>query len=238
MIHLELAWTFFTIGLFSFGGGYAMVPLMEREIAAHGWLAAREFADIVAISQMTPGPIAVNAATYIGFRVAGVAGSAAATLGVFLPSLILVLLVARFLRKFKESRGVEGVLSGIRPATVGLIASAVVFFSGMSIIGPAADARGGGATLAAAAAGSAGASDSAAATAGAAGAAAAGSAALAGSAEGFFRLDPGWVLGLGSWEVRLSALLIFLVVLVGTRRFGLKPIPAVILSAALGLALP
>ncbi len=215
MIHLELAWTFFTIGLFSFGGGYAMVPLMEREIAAHGWLAAREFADIVAISQMTPGPIAVNAATYIGFRVAGVAGSAAATLGVFLPSLILVLLVARFLRKFKESRGVEGVLSGIRPATVGLIASAVVFFSGMSIIGPAAAGTGFGTT-----------GD------------AAGSAALAGSAEGFFRLDPGWVLGLGSWEVRLSALLIFLVVLVGTRRFGLKPIPAVILSAALGLALP
>ena len=72
MIFLELAFTFFKIGLFSFGGGYAMVPLMEREIAARGWLAAREFADIVAISQMTPGPIAVNAATYIGFRTAGV----------------------------------------------------------------------------------------------------------------------------------------------------------------------
>ena len=71
MIFLQLAWSFFTIGLFSFGGGYAMIPMMQGVIAAQGWLPAREFADIVAISQMTPGPIAVNAATYIGYRVAG-----------------------------------------------------------------------------------------------------------------------------------------------------------------------
>lgn len=205
MIYLELTFTFFKIGLFSFGGGYAMVPLMEREIAAHGWLIAQEFADIVAISQMTPGPIAVNAATYIGFRVAGIIGSAAATIGVFLPSLILVLLVARFLQKFKASRGVEGILSGIRPATVGLIASAVVFFSQMSILSldassdPGASGQGG---------------------------------------LGFLGLEPGWILALGSVEIKLPALAIFLVILLGMRKFGLKPIPAVLLSAALGLLLP
>lgn len=193
MIFLQLAWSFFKIGLFSFGGGYAMVPLMEREIAAHGWLAAAEFADIVAISQMTPGPIAVNAATYIGFRVAGVAGSASATFGVFLPSFILVLLVAHFLRKFKESRGVEAFLSGIRPATVGLIASAVIFFGRMSIF---SFIPGGG-----------------------------------------FGLGSGGIFRLGPVDIRLAALGIFLVVLVGMRRFGLKPIPGVILSAALGLVL-
>jgi chromate transporter len=217
MIFLELAWSFFKIGLFSFGGGYAMVPLMEREIAAHGWLAAREFADIVAISQMTPGPIAVNAATYIGFRVAGVAGSASATLGVFLPSLFLVLLVAHFLRKFKESPFIEGVLSGIRPATVGLIASAVVFFAEMSVFTaklPFRDilSRGAGAVRAA------------------------GEGAGPGSAAAF-GFAPGGVLNLGTVGVRLAALGIFLVILVGTKNFKLKPIPAVLLSAALGLAL-
>ncbi|MDR2588196.1 MAG: chromate transporter, partial [Spirochaetales bacterium] len=131
---LSLLWSFFKIGLLSFGGGYAMVPMMEGEIASRGWLAAREFADIVAISQMTPGPIAVNAATYVGFRVAGFAGSAAATLGVCLPSFILVIVTAHFLRKFKESLFVSSLLGGIRPATVGLIAAAVVFFARMSFL--------------------------------------------------------------------------------------------------------
>lgn len=133
MIYLELFWTFFKIGLFSFGGGYVMVPLLQKEIEVHGWLAASEFADIVAISQMTPGPIAVNAATYIGQRTAGIWGSIMATFGVSLPSFVLIIIVAHLFIKFKESRTIDRILQGIRPATAGLIASAVVFFAEMSI---------------------------------------------------------------------------------------------------------
>ena len=130
---LELTAAFFKIGLFGFGGGYAMVPLLEREIAAHAWLSTTEFLDIVAISQMTPGPIAVNAATYIGFRTAGVVGALSATLGLVLPSLILVMLAARFFLKFQERPAVQAVLGGIRPVTIGLIGSAVLFFMENSI---------------------------------------------------------------------------------------------------------
>jgi chromate transporter len=133
MIYIKLLWTFFKIGLFSFGGGYAMIPLIQEEIQANGWVEAREFADIVAISQMTPGPIAVNAATYIGTKTAGIPGSVFATLGVSLPSFILVLLIARFFAKFKDNYMVEAVLKGIRPVTIGLISSAVIFFAEMSI---------------------------------------------------------------------------------------------------------
>jgi chromate transporter len=133
MIYLDLFWTFFKIGLFSFGGGYVMIPLLQKEIEVHGWLAASEFADIVAISQMTPGPIAVNAATYIGQRTAGIAGSTMATLGVSLPSFILIIIVAHLFIKFKENQTIDRILQGIRPATAGLIASAVAFFAEMSI---------------------------------------------------------------------------------------------------------
>jgi len=133
MIYLKLLWTFFKIGLFSFGGGYAMIPLIQKEIELNGWIHAREFADIVAISQMTPGPIAVNAATYVGVKTAGVIGSAFATLGVSLPSLILTVAVAKFFTMFKNSHSVEAVLKGVRPVTMGLISSAVVFFAQMSI---------------------------------------------------------------------------------------------------------
>ncbi|WP_094548363.1 chromate transporter [Petroclostridium xylanilyticum] len=133
MIYIKLLWIFFKIGLFSFGGGYAMIPLIQEEIQANGWVEAREFANIVAISQMTPGPIAVNAATYIGTKTAGIPGSVFATLGVSLPSFILVLLIARFFAKFKDNYMVEAVLKGIRPVTIGLISSAVIFFAEMSI---------------------------------------------------------------------------------------------------------
>lgn len=133
MIYLQLFWTFFKIGLFSFGGGYAMIPLIQKEIEANGWIASTEFADIVAISQMTPGPIAVNAATYIGVKTAGITGSIFATLGVSLPSFILIVIIARFFSKFKHNLIVDSVLKGIRPVTIGLISSAVVFFASMSI---------------------------------------------------------------------------------------------------------
>ncbi len=124
---------FFRIGLFSFGGGYVMLPLIYQGVQEFGIMTSGEFSDLVALSQVTPGPIAVNAATYAGFMSSGIPGAAAATLGVTLPSLILVLLVSHFLNKFKESKGLNAVLGGIRPATVGLLASAVVFLSETSI---------------------------------------------------------------------------------------------------------
>jgi chromate transporter len=134
MVYLELFLSFFQIGLLGFGGGYAMIPFFEKAIAAHDWLSLREFADVVAISQMTPGPLAVNAATYIGYRVAGLAGSAMATFAVFLPSFVLVVLTASLYSAFKTSRLVQGILTGIRPATVGLIASAALFFVSLSFL--------------------------------------------------------------------------------------------------------
>lgn len=134
MIYLQLFWSFFKIGLFSFGGGYAMVPLIQKELEANSWMAAHEFADIVSISQMTPGPIAVNAATYIGVRTAGIPGSFFATLGVSLPSFILIIIIAKFFVRFRSSSAVDSVLKGIRPVTVGLIGSAVLLFAGMSIV--------------------------------------------------------------------------------------------------------
>lgn len=134
MILLQLFWAFLKIGAFSFGGGYAMVQLIQAEIQGYGWVSAKEFADIVAISQMTPGPIAVNAATYVGVKAAGIPGSFVATLGVSLPSFILIILIAKFFIKFKENMLVESVLKGIRPVTIGLIGSAVVYFAGTSII--------------------------------------------------------------------------------------------------------
>ncbi len=133
MTLLILLATFFKIGLFSFGGGYAMIPLLQAEIGATKWISMREFADIVAVSQMTPGPLAVNAATYIGYKVGGIAGAAAATLGVFLPSFILTLTVALFLRRFQQNQIIDAALKGIRPATIGLIGAAVVFFAEFSI---------------------------------------------------------------------------------------------------------
>jgi chromate transporter len=125
---------FFRIGLFSFGGGYAMLPLIFQGVQDFGIMSASEFSRLVALSQVTPGPIAVNAATYVGYQYAGLGGAAAATIGVALPSLILVLLVLHFLKRFEESKTMEAVLGGIRPATVGLIASAVIFLAETSIL--------------------------------------------------------------------------------------------------------
>ncbi len=133
MIILLLFWTFFKIGLFSFGGGYAMIPLVETEIEKNSWISGKEFADVIAISQMTPGPIAVNTATYVGAKVSGVLGSLSATIGVALPSFILIVIIAHFFIQFKESKVVESVLRGIRPVTTGMIFSAVIFMSQTSI---------------------------------------------------------------------------------------------------------
>jgi chromate transporter len=129
MIYLKLFLTFFKIGLVSFGGGYAVLGMINQEVVvANKWISNKEFIDIVAISQSTPGPIAINSATYIGYKVApvGVLGSVLATLGVVLPSVIVMIFICRFFFKFKNNRHVENALSGLRPATVGLIAAAAV----------------------------------------------------------------------------------------------------------------
>jgi len=134
MILISLFLEFFKIGLVGFGGGYAIITLLQKELISLGWITAEEFANIAAISQMTPGPIAVNAATYIGYRIGGFWGSAMATLGVSMPSFILVILVAHFIIKFKESRLVDYSMKGIRPVTVALIASAAIFFAYESFV--------------------------------------------------------------------------------------------------------
>jgi len=123
---LELFFTFFKIGLFTFGGGYAMLPLIQSEVAAHGWLSQAQLVDFIAVSESTPGPFAINIATYVGASQMGLLGSFFATLGVVMPSFIVILIVAQCYEKFKKSRGVQGVLSGLRPAAIGLIGSAVL----------------------------------------------------------------------------------------------------------------
>lgn len=126
-ILFQLFLSFFKIGAFSFGGGYAMLPLLEKEIIVkHNWLSSSEFIDIFAISEMTPGPIAVNSATFLGFKVAGVLGSFIATLAVILPSFIVITLLYLSIEKFKESKYIDWIFQGIRPVVLGLIAAAGV----------------------------------------------------------------------------------------------------------------
>lgn len=124
---MELFISFFKIGAFSFGGGYAMLPLIKEEvIEIHKWLTNAEFIDIVAISEMTPGPIAINTATFLGYRVSGLAGSIVSTFAVVLPSFIVMSLIIHFLFKFKNSPYSDWFFTGIRPIVLGLIAAAGV----------------------------------------------------------------------------------------------------------------
>lgn len=126
MILLKLFLTFFKIGAFTFGGGYAMLPLMQQEVLAHGWLSEEQIINFIAVSESTPGPFAINMATYIGSETAGFLGSVCCTLGVVLPSFIIILLVARFFMAFKENKWVKAVMSGLKPAVVGLIGAAII----------------------------------------------------------------------------------------------------------------
>lgn len=127
MTELQLFWSFFQIGLFSIGGGYAAMPLIEHQVVTlHGWLTMTQFSDIVTISQMTPGPIAINAATFVGTQVAGLPGALIATLGCVTPSCCIVLLLAYVYQRYQSLSLVRGVLSGLRPAVVAMIASAGV----------------------------------------------------------------------------------------------------------------
>ena len=125
-ILLDLFLTFFKIGLFTFGGGYAMLPLIMQEVESHGWMEQQELINFVAVAESTPGPFAINIATYVGSEMGGVLGSVCATIGVVMPSFIVILIVAKIYEKFKQSRVVKGAMCGLRPAAVGLIGSAVL----------------------------------------------------------------------------------------------------------------
>ena len=128
MLYLQILFSYLKIGLFGFGGGYAMLSLIRHEVVEkHSWMTGGEFTDIVAISQITPGPIGINTATYIGYTATGnVWGSILATIAVCLPSFVIFLCIARAYAKFKSNRYIEGAFSILRPVTVGLIAAVVL----------------------------------------------------------------------------------------------------------------
>ena len=133
MAFLTLFLTFFKIGAFTFGGGYAMLPFIQQEVLSHGWVAESDLINFIAVSESTPGPFAINMATYIGSQVGGdygfwgsIFGSFCATMGVVLPSFIVILIVARFYEKYKQSKIVKGCMSGLKPAVVGLIGAAIL----------------------------------------------------------------------------------------------------------------
>lgn len=136
MIYLELFLTFLTIGAFTFGGGYAMLPLIQNAVLEKNWLTESEIINFIAVSESTPGPFAINIATYVGMvtgraygdmgLLGGFLGSACATLGVVVPSFVIILIVARIYKKFQESNIVKGCMTGLRPTVIGLIAGAVL----------------------------------------------------------------------------------------------------------------
>ncbi|MDR1202081.1 MAG: chromate transporter [Tannerellaceae bacterium] len=136
MIFLQLFWVYIKIGLFGFGGGYAMLSLIQDEVVdKYEWISLQEFTDVIAISQMTPGPIGINSATYIGYTAVhnagystglSICGSCIATFAVCLPSFILVLIISYYFNRFKQNRYVEAAFTGLRPASVGLIAAAAL----------------------------------------------------------------------------------------------------------------
>ncbi len=136
MIHLELFWSFFQIGLFSIGGGYAAMPLIQHQVVElHPWLTLEQFSDIITISQMTPGPIAINSATFVGLQLGGLPGALVATAGCVLPSCIIVLTLAYVYYRYRGLSMVQGVLAGLRPAVVAMIASAGVTLVNLSFFG-------------------------------------------------------------------------------------------------------
>ena len=136
MILLELFWSFFQIGLFSIGGGYAAMPLIQHQVVdLHPWLSMQQFADIMTIAEMTPGPIAINSATFVGIQVAGLPGAIVATIGCVFPSCMIVMTLAYVYYRFRGLSIVQGVLAGLRPAVVAMIASAGISLLVMALYG-------------------------------------------------------------------------------------------------------
>lgn len=136
MIYLELFWSFFQVGLFSIGGGYAAMPLIQNQVVdIHPWLTMTQFADIMTIAEMTPGPIAINSATFVGIQVAGLPGAVIATIGCVFPSCVIVMTLAFIYYRFRGLNLVQGVLAGLRPAVIAMIASAGISLLIMAIYG-------------------------------------------------------------------------------------------------------
>ena len=142
MIYLELFYTFFLIGLFTFGGGYAMIPMIQEQVVGRGWISEKSLTDFIAISEATPGPFAINISTFVGNSVGGVFGALCATIGVILPSLIIIIIVAMIMKKFMKNRFVQGALAGVKPIVLALILSTAlllfvktIFFNGNAIKG-------------------------------------------------------------------------------------------------------
>lgn len=125
LLYIELFFTFFKIGLFTIGGGYAMIPLLQNELVSKGWVTIEEIINFIAISESTPGPFAVNMSTFVGAKLGGVIGSIITTLGVILPSFIIILIIAKYFYNFKDNFYVQGGLYGLRPAVIGLLCSSV-----------------------------------------------------------------------------------------------------------------
>ena len=131
--HLLLFWTFFKISLFSIGGGYNMIPLMQHEVAARGWLTSERFLDVLAVSEITPGPVAVNLATFAGYQVAGLTGSVAATVGVCLPGGLLLLALGTLAIRLRDRPAFRAAMRGLMPALVGLLAATAIRL-GMALV--------------------------------------------------------------------------------------------------------
>lgn len=142
MIYFELFYTFFLIGLFTFGGGYAMIPMIEEQVVGKGWISDTSLTDFIAVSEVTPGPFALNISTFVGNSVCGVFGAICATLGVILPSLIIIIIIAMIMAKFMKNKYVQGALNGVKPIVLALILSTAlvlfiktIFFRGTSLQG-------------------------------------------------------------------------------------------------------
>ena len=135
---LKLFWLFFQVGAVSFGGGYAMISLIRELVLANGWLTEAELLNMIAVAESTPGPIAVNMATFVGATQAGIPGALLATLGVVLPSFLIILLIAAVLKNFLKYRPVKAFMAGVRPCVVGLIlaTAATLFLSTLDFPGP------------------------------------------------------------------------------------------------------
>ena len=142
MIFFELFYTFFLIGLFTFGGGYAMIPMIQEQVVSKGWITESSLTDFIAVSEATPGPFAINISTFVGNSVGGVFGAICSTIGVILPSIIIILIIAMIMKKFMKNKYVQGALFGVRPVVLALILSTalvlfikVLFFRGTSLKG-------------------------------------------------------------------------------------------------------
>ena len=139
---LSLFFTFARIGAFAFGGGYAMIPMIQEQVVGNGWITEKALTDFIAISEATPGPFAINISTFVGNSVGGVFGAICATVGVILPSLIIIIIVAMIMKKFINNKFVKGALAGVKPIVLALILSTallllvkVIFFNGNAIKG-------------------------------------------------------------------------------------------------------